>query len=162
MWMIGRALEVRDLLPGTLLVIIHSEGGCDTVSGYPPNIPGRDHYTWCRVMQHVQVLMLSDSPEFLEEMMQLDHSIRAHIASANVSELIVKQGLEELEEAREQILEQRKSKKYWDKLRNVLTNRADLQNAKEMGLEVCASLVRRTLMLRSEEGCCLRMVTDIR
>lgn len=50
------------------------------VSGYPPFVTSRDPQTWCRIMEHVSVLMVSDSPEFLETLVELNTTILAEAA----------------------------------------------------------------------------------
>jgi len=45
------------------------------VSAYPPNIPGRDPRTWCRTFEHISVLMVSDAPEFLASLIELNSNI---------------------------------------------------------------------------------------
>ncbi|RPA97927.1 hypothetical protein L873DRAFT_1689447 [Choiromyces venosus 120613-1] len=63
-------------------------------SGYPPNVPSRDPHTWCRVMQHVSVLMLTDSPEFLEALNVLSSTILEESYAAGLIDEDKRQALE--------------------------------------------------------------------
>ncbi|PWW78905.1 hypothetical protein C7212DRAFT_356157 [Tuber magnatum] len=53
-------------------------------SGYPPIVPSRDPHTWCRVMQHVSVLLLTDSPEFLDALNVLNTAILEESHTAGI------------------------------------------------------------------------------
>ncbi|KAI5786453.1 hypothetical protein DFH27DRAFT_487295, partial [Peziza echinospora] len=108
------------------------------VTGYPPNVPSRDHITWCRLMQHISVLMVSDAPEFLDGLLNLDASISAEIASAlahskgpllkKESETIVR-----LEQDKDQIYATRKLTNR-ERLSEILFTRAKLQHGFEVGI----------------------------
>lgn len=45
------------------------------VTGYPPNVPGREPRTLARKLEHVTVAMLSDCPEFLAAMRKVDEEV---------------------------------------------------------------------------------------
>ncbi|KAG0136671.1 hypothetical protein HOY82DRAFT_598923 [Tuber indicum] len=64
------------------------------VSGYPPIVPSRDPHTWCRVMQHVSVLLLSDSPEFLDALNVLNTAILEESNTAGLIDEDKRQALE--------------------------------------------------------------------
>lgn len=46
-----------------------------TVPAYPPLAPFREEHTWGRVLKHIQVLMHGFSPEFLENLLELNKTI---------------------------------------------------------------------------------------
>lgn len=80
------------------------------VSGYPDLIPFRDPHTWCRMMQHVVVVMSSDAPEFLEALVELNtvalaEAVQYGIISAETRE----SRANELEVVVEEILAARKA-----------------------------------------------------
>ncbi|KAG0643788.1 hypothetical protein HOY80DRAFT_283453 [Tuber brumale] len=63
-------------------------------SGYPAIVPSRDPHTWCRVMQHVSVLLLSDSPEFLDALNVLNTAILEESNAAGLVDEDKRQALE--------------------------------------------------------------------
>ena len=91
-----------------------------TVTAYPPNIPSRDPSTWCRIMQHVQVLMVSDAPEFLHGLANLDNSIRSEASEQSCLKGIEGQIFNEI---LAQIVERRQVE-IRDRLSNILAVRA--------------------------------------
>jgi hypothetical protein len=56
------------------------------VLGYPPLKPSRDIYTWGRILKHIQVLMLSTAPKFLENLLLLHNEILESTASITTEE----------------------------------------------------------------------------
>lgn len=92
------------------------------VTAYPPNVPSRDPITWCRIMQHVQVLMVSDAPEFLLGLANLDKSIRAE---ASQHQGLETSEIENFDRNFEKVSEERQ-KFIRDRLRNLLIARASI------------------------------------
>ncbi|CUS14710.1 unnamed protein product [Tuber aestivum] len=79
-------------------------------SGYPPIVPSRDPHTWCRVMQHVSVLMLADSPEFLDALNVLNAEILEESSAAGLIDMDKRQALESgLRDSLQTVGEKRKS-----------------------------------------------------
>ncbi|KAI5813430.1 hypothetical protein BZA77DRAFT_358073 [Pyronema omphalodes] len=60
------------------------EGGTMRVSAYPPNIPGRVSGTLCRKLEHSTVAMVSDSPEFMNELVKLNNEIVEEAVRARI------------------------------------------------------------------------------
>lgn len=89
------------------------------VTAYPPNIPSRDPSTWCRIMQHVQVLMISDAPEFLHGLANLDSIIRSEASDSKECEC------QNFNKILVQIVERRQVE-IRDRLSNILAVRADI------------------------------------
>lgn len=92
------------------------------VTGYPPNIPSRDPNTWCRIMQHVQVLMISDAPEFFTAILELDRSIRAEVFQGGD---MTDQRAAEIEKVRSEWTEKQKSDPE-ERMSNLLAARASM------------------------------------
>lgn len=94
---------------------------------YPPNVPSRDPFTWCRIMQHVSVLMLTDSPDLLENLIHLNTSI------LEASKLPGAQArIKMLKDITDKILEDRK-KDFFSRLKRLHHLRSDRNSSNSGG-----------------------------
>ncbi|KAH0602431.1 uncharacterized protein H6S33_008770 [Morchella sextelata] len=96
---------------------------------YPPNVPSRDPFTWCRIMQHVSVLMLTDSPDLLENLVHLNTSI---LNASNLPEAQRDARIKTLQEANDAVLENRK-KGFSDRLKTLHLLRSERNSSTSGG-----------------------------